>query len=84
MRALTLATARLLAPIKLQPNDRLELQLQKDGDQFTARIYSIDVENGKEKKALASWEARMKFIERVPERSRLGKDDGASGWVESW
>lgn len=84
MKPLTKATARLLAPIKLQPNDRLELQLQKDADQFTVRIYSIDIENGKEKKALASWEARNVFIERIPERSRLGRDGGGSGWVESW
>ena len=28
--------------------------------------------------------AHNTFIERVPERSRLGKDGGASGWVESW
>lgn len=86
MKALTKATARILAPIKLQESDRLELTLQKDGEAFTARVYSVmkDSTTGKDIKGLASWGARNTFIERVPERSRLGRDGGSSGWVESW
>jgi len=85
MKPLTKATARILQPIKLQDSDRLELTLQKDGEAFTARVYAVTKDsNGKDVKGLASWGARTTFIERVPERSRLGRDGGASGWVESW
>ena len=57
VKPLTKATARILQPIKLQDGDRLELTLQKDGEAFTARIYSTskDSVTGKEIKGLASW-----------------------------
>ena len=79
MKPLTKATAQILAPITLKPEDRLELTLQKDGNAFTAKIFS-EPSNGSGTRGQASFAARHTFIERMPERSRLN----AAGWVEAW
>lgn len=63
MIALTEATAKLLKPLNIQPNDRLSLIL--DGDKFVAEIFTLKADGTR---TFASFQARTHFPARVPER----------------
>lgn len=57
------ATKRLLAPITFQKNDRLHVELDKEGKRFIFNFYSIFPDGTK---LSPSWNTR-RLMERVPE-----------------
>ena len=62
------ASARLLAPVRLSPNDRLYVTLSDDGDNFIIQPYAtVDGRS-----TIASYEASYKWLARIPERKELG------------
>lgn len=73
MKALTPETARLLQPIEIRDNDRLEVRITSDGKHFLLRLFSTttvirdDVEA--EREDYPSWKAN-RLGTRFPERSR--------------
>jgi SNF2 family DNA or RNA helicase len=80
MKPLTSATARVLQPIKLKPEDRLELSLSHDSTKFVAKVFSLRPDNTR-----TSWDvsypARNDFPMRIPERKRLATSASTHfGW----
>lgn len=75
MRPLTQATAALLKPLPIAPNDRIELSLDDKKEYFTALIFS-QTPHGRGQPSHA---ALYKFLERVPERKEL-KGDRIPQW----
>ena len=65
---MTDATAGLLKPMRLDPTDRLQLDLADDGKHFRARIFGADY-NGH--RSWPSTNARLGWLERIPERKQL-------------
>jgi len=57
-------TSYLFAPVTLRASDRLKLTLSKDGKKFIAEIYAVIGDQF----GSASWEARGRWITRIPER----------------
>ncbi len=76
MRALTDATAGLLKPVDLEPQDRLHLDIENDRKTFRATIKSV----GKTwQDAYPSLAATRVWISRVPERKRV--EQFANTWL---
>lgn len=78
MKALTQATAKLLAPVNLGSRDRLHIALSNDGTKFVVRIFS-KLDDGRS--AYASTRAQLDWVQRVPERKQL-QPDGIGNWWE--
>lgn len=76
MKPLTEATAALLAPIKLAPQDRLKLSCDKDMERFRAQVVSADADSYG-LRHFASHAARNDWPQRIPERKKL---DGTDCW----
>lgn len=72
MTPLTEATAGLLRPLKLHPDDRLEVKVDRGLKHFNVRIYAADSNGHRNYPSVA---ARQQWLERVPEKRALEYKD---------
>jgi len=82
LEALSKATSRLIKPLRLRSNDRLELRLNDDGERFVARVFAVrasapvsdgKIQTNEEYFGPASYHAR-EFFDRIPEHQWFGSE----------
>jgi hypothetical protein len=69
-------TSHLFTPVKLYDSDRISLSLSDDGKKFHAEIFAL--KDGVQ--GYASWEARGRWVTRVPERKELMSHINGCAW----
>jgi len=67
-------TQELFAPLAIRDSDRIKLSLTKDGKHFRAEMFAMrPSEDGGLLRTYASYEANVRFPQRIPERRKFSE-----------